>query len=239
MLSRNSKPLSLAAAFALAVAMGVVACGAQVSALNHACPCETGWTCCPNDNICVPPGAACSHPLDGAPNQCPAGIRLADKGLVTIGPDGSAEPFPDSIAMSGEVLGTLPNDGTKVAFDYSQSAWLEDGGMTLRGWIVIGGGAQTYRVGVWAEDGTTRLPLSLSAYGPIELGPSEGDCFATLVGGGAVAADNGMFAPPQWGRYFVTAYHAINVGQDGTLSIQAEGDTQYASAYVSIEPPGD
>jgi hypothetical protein len=231
---------TLAGLGALVAAAAVVACVAQVSTLDRACPCETGWTCCAVDSLCIPPGASCGLSPDASANQCPAGIALSDQGGVGFGPDGAALPFPDSLTMSGVVLGTLPHDGTTVSFDYATSATLEDGGMTLEGWVVIGGGAQTYKVAVWADDGAGRIPLELAAYGPIELGPSDGNCFAPLVGSGPspIVGDNGTFAPKQWGRYFLAPYHAVDLAANGAVSLQPTG-AEYARAYVTFAPPGD
>jgi len=237
--SRRGPPRALLGLGAsVAAAAAIVACVAEVSTLDRACPCETGWTCCDVDSKCIPPGASCGLQADASANQCPAGIALSDQGGVSFGPDGATLPFPDTLLMSGVVVGTLPHDGTTVSFDYATSATLDDGGMTLRGWVVIGGGAQTYKVDVWADDGTGRVPLELAAYGPIELGPSDGNCFAPLVGGGPLVSDNGTFAPKQWGRYFIAPYHAVDLGANGAVSLQPSG-SEYSRAYVTFAPPGD
>jgi hypothetical protein len=220
--------------------IALIACGQTLSTLDHPCPCETGWTCC-SDKVCVPPGASCGAPadasIDAAPNQCPEGIQIGNSTLPTFGPDGSVAPFPAGLSMTGQVMSKLPTTADTVSFDYSTSATLTDGGvMSQDGWILVGGNTEQYRFDVYAKDDSSQLPLQLAVYGPIETGPGPEQCFAPLVDNGPLGAGAGTFAPPKWGQYFITAYHPIDVAQNGAISIQSEGDHTYANAYLNIEP---
>lgn len=232
------RPLLLGLVVTSAVMVLGPACGAQISTLDRACPCESGWTCC-SDNVCVPPGSACGTASDATVNQCPLGIRLGQNAVPGLSTDGAVLSAPPSLTVSGDVMGTLPTTGATVGFDYGSSATLAAGTMTQQGWIVTGGGTERYTFSLWAQDGDSRLPLQLLVYGPIELGPADGECYATRVGGTPLAADDATLAPTTWGKYFVAAYHPIIVAGDGTVSLQSTSDAVYSNGYFQIEPAGE
>jgi hypothetical protein len=214
------------------------ACGAQISTMDRACPCESGWTCC-SDNVCVPLGASCAAASDAAVNQCPLGIRLGQDAVPGLSPDGAVLAGPPSLTVSGDVMGTLPTTGATVSFDYGSSATLQGGTMTQQGWIVTGGAAERYTFSLWAQDGDSRLPLQLLVYGPIELGPADGECYATLLGSAPLAASDATLAPTMWGKYFVAPYHPVVVAGDGTVSLESTSGAVYRSGYFQIEPAGE
>ena len=207
-------------------------CGDQLSTLDRTCPCETGWTCCTSTNVCMPPGEACGTPLDPSTfPECSAGVILAS----------GTEPSADagalaSLRSTGTLLGTFPAGGATMPFDYADSATASNGNLTFQGWIVDAGGTLSFHFKAWAEDGQSELPLQIVAYGPIELGPTTGTCFAPIVNGGPSSSNQGTFFPKVWGRYFVASYHDVTVANNGVTTIEAAGDSRYASAFVSLVP---
>jgi hypothetical protein len=231
--------LMFAFAVTSATSVAVLACGETLSTADHACPCETGWTCCTDDNVCVPPGGSCGNSDAAASSQCPQGITIGMSSVPTFGPDGSAEPFPNGLSMTGQVIGTFPMGGDTVPFDYAQSTTLVGGVMQEQGWIVSGGNTLAYRFDVYATDGHTQRGLQLAVYGPIEIGFQNNQCFAPLVDNSPLAAGSGVFDPPAWGKYFVTAYHPIEIASNGSITVQAYGDPSYSNAVFSLQPMGD
>jgi len=234
---RSLRPLWLGLVVTSAVMALVPACGAQISTLDRACPCESGWTCC-SDNVCVPPGASCAGASDAAVSQCPVGIQLGQDAVPGLSPDGAVLSAAPSLTVSGDVMGTLPTTGATVGFDYETSVTLQGGAMTQQGWIITGGGTERYTFSLYAQDGDSRLPLQLLVYGPIELGPDDGECYATRVESTPLAADDTILAPTTWGKYFVAAYHPVIVAGDGTVSLQSASGPVYRSGTFKIEPAG-
>lgn len=78
--------LLLSAAFSLFAAVLGQGCAAQVALEDRPCPCASGWTCCPSDNVCVAEGASCPG-----------------SGLGVLGPDGSDAAPLGPIGPTGPV----------------------------------------------------------------------------------------------------------------------------------------
>jgi hypothetical protein len=189
--------------------------------------------------VCVPPGATCDAATDAAVSQCPLGIQLGQDAVPGIAPDGAVLSAPPSLTVSGDVMSTLPTTGATVGFDYVTSVTLQGAAMTQQGWIITGGGKERYTFSLYAQDGDSRLPLQLLVYGPIELGPDDGQCYATRVQSTPLAADDTLLAPTVWGKYFVAAYHPVIVADDGTVSLPSAPGAVYRSSYFQIEPAAE
>ena len=148
---------------------GIAACSASVPIENRPCPCASGWTCCPSQNVCVEEGANC-------PGNASSDSGSSDAALGNLGDGGDA----DAPASDGEyVEGTF--GGAHVVMQTIRTAHVDApmDAMPPIGVVQADGDAQTT---IYFDFGAAMLGTT-SCTGPDEGPPNYGLSYSDEAGG--------------------------------------------------------